>query len=178
MRSLFGYTASYEKAWSAKQKAIARAFGNWESSYALLPRWMATIQKYILVTVVKFCNKKCPDDMRNDDNMAFFHRVFWAFKPCIDAFDYLKSLIQIDGTFLYGKYRGTLLIATSQDSDRHVVPLAFAIVEGETTEAWTWFLMHLRLHVAKHKCNICLISDRHTSILAAIQNRRLMWSPP
>jgi len=137
MRSLFGYTVSYKKAWSAKQKAVARAFGNWENSYALLPRWMTALQQYMPGTAVEFYNKECPESMRSDGNVALFHRVFWSFKSCIDAFDYLKPLIQIDGTFLYGKYRGTLLITTSQDGDRHVVPLAFAIDEGETTEAWT-----------------------------------------
>ncbi|KAF7802236.1 serine/threonine-protein phosphatase 7 long form-like protein [Senna tora] len=75
-----------------------------------------------------------------------------------------EPIVQIDGTFLYGKYRGTLLIATSQDVDTHVVPFAFAIVEGENKEAWSWFLSNIRQHVVKERQNLCLISDRHGGI--------------
>jgi len=31
-------------------------------------------------------------------------RVFWTFKPCIDWFKYFKSVVEVDGTFLHGKY--------------------------------------------------------------------------
>jgi len=94
---------------------------------------MTAIQHYMPRTIVEFLNKECMQYV--GDNVEMFYRVFWAYKPCIDTFDHLKLLIQIDGTFLYRKYKGTLLIATSQDGDKHVVLLAFVIVEGETTEA-------------------------------------------
>ena len=57
--------------------------------------------------------------------------------------DNIKPIIQVDGTFLYGKYKGMLLVATSQDGNRNVVPLAFALVEGETEQSWSWFLFNL-----------------------------------
>nr|KYP57251.1 hypothetical protein KK1_003509 [Cajanus cajan] len=60
-----------------------------------------------------------------------------VFKPCCDAFNFCKLLIQVDGTHLYGKYRGTLLIATTQDGNNNVLPLAFVVVEGETLLAWS-----------------------------------------
>jgi len=94
---------------------------------------MAVIQHYMPGTIVKFLNKEYMQHV--GDNVEMFHRVFWAYKPCIDAFDHLKPLIQIDGTFLYEKYKRTLLIAMSQDGDRHVIPLTFVIVEGKMTEA-------------------------------------------
>ncbi|KAK7275027.1 hypothetical protein RIF29_16133 [Crotalaria pallida] len=93
------------------------------------------------------------------------------------TFEFCKPIIQIDGTFLYGKYRGTLLIATSQDGNSKVVPLAFAIVEGETLSAWSWFLANIREHVTS-KTGICLISDRHKSIIQAVANEHLGWQPP
>ncbi|PPR90184.1 hypothetical protein GOBAR_AA30504 [Gossypium barbadense] len=33
-----------------------------------------------------------------------FKRLFWSFKQCRDAFVYCKPLVQIDGTFMYGRY--------------------------------------------------------------------------
>jgi hypothetical protein len=66
---------------------------------------------------------------------VFFDRVFWAFKPCIEGFAHCKPLVQVDGTWLNGKYKGTLLLAIAQDGNNHIFPVAFAIVEGETKEA-------------------------------------------
>ncbi|KAL5165738.1 hypothetical protein HKD37_18G050814 [Glycine soja] len=76
----------------------------------------------------------------------------------VEAVKYCKPIIQVDGTHLYGKYRGTLLMATSQDGNGGVLPLAFAVVED--------------------KNDICLISDRHASIKSAVANEALGWQPP
>ena len=70
-------------------------------------------------------------------------RMFWSFKPCIDGFNFGKPIVQVDGTFLTGRYHGTLLAATAQDGNRNILPLAFAIVEGETWEALIWFFQLL-----------------------------------
>ena len=43
--------------------------------------------------------------------------VFWAFAPCIVAFRYCRLVINIDGTHLYGKYRGVLIIAMAIDAN-------------------------------------------------------------
>ncbi|XP_028764538.1 uncharacterized protein LOC114722628 [Neltuma alba] len=110
MQSIFGYTVSYRKAWKAKQLAVAIAFGNWEISYSLLPKWLAAVQHFMPGSCIHFSNKQCPEVSTNDQPVEMFHRVFWAFKPCIDAFPHLKPIVQVDGTFLYGKYKGTLLI--------------------------------------------------------------------
>ena len=68
-------------------------------------------------------------------------------------------------------------MATSQDGNGGVLPLAFAVVEGETLTAWSWFLAHLREHVTD-KNGICLISDRHASIKSVVANKALGWQPP
>jgi len=52
----------------------------------------------------------------------------------------LQVVVQVDGTFLYGKYRGTLLVAVTQDCRNNILPIVFATVEGETAEAWFFFL--------------------------------------
>ncbi|XP_057438378.1 uncharacterized protein LOC130730393 [Lotus japonicus] len=40
------YKVSYFKAWKAKQKALARVFGDWEESYDLLPRWLEYMLRF------------------------------------------------------------------------------------------------------------------------------------
>ncbi|XP_072064300.1 uncharacterized protein [Arachis hypogaea] len=94
----------------------------------------------------------------------------WAFRHC-------KPIVQVDGTHLYGKYKGCLLVAVSQDGNNNIVPIAFAIVEGETSEAWHFFLSNLRQHVVTRD-GVGLISDRHESINAAVERSNRAWSPP
>ncbi|WJX88968.1 RING-type E3 ubiquitin transferase [Trifolium repens] len=47
----------------------------------------------------------------------------------VDGFAYCKPIVQVDGTWLYGKYKGTLLMATTQDENSNIFPFAFALVE-------------------------------------------------
>ncbi|RYR13977.1 hypothetical protein Ahy_B04g070687 isoform A [Arachis hypogaea] len=84
---------------------------------------------------------------------------------------------RVDGTHLYGKYKGCLLVAVSQDGNNNIVPIAFAIVEGETSDAWHFFLSNLRQHVVTRD-GVGLISDRHESINAAVERSNGAWSPP
>ncbi|XP_057734013.1 uncharacterized protein LOC130949260 [Arachis stenosperma] len=110
-------------------------------------------------------------------NIRVLHRVFWSYYPCIRAFRHCKPIVQVDGTHLYGKYKGCLLVAVSQDGNNNIVLIAFAIVEGETSEAWHFFLSNLRQHVVTRD-GVGLISDRHDSIRAAIARSNGAWSPP
>ncbi|RYR28910.1 hypothetical protein Ahy_B01g053131 isoform A [Arachis hypogaea] len=67
--------------------------------------------------------------------VKILHRVFCSFNPCIRAFRHFKPLVQVDGTHLYGKYKGTLLVAVAQDGNQNIVPITFALVERETADA-------------------------------------------
>ena len=80
-----------------------------------------------------------------------------------------RPIIQIDGTHLYGKYKGKLLIATLSDANGHIFPIAFAIVEEESQYSWSCFLITLRRHFTQRE-RIFLISYRHAGINSTIRN--------
>ncbi|XP_050876247.1 uncharacterized protein LOC127079941 [Lathyrus oleraceus] len=176
--SIFKFTPSYRKAWIARNKAIEQVYGNWENSYNELPRYLLALQKFVPGMVVEM---QALPIYTNDDTIVagqvMFHRLFWAFQPCIRGFAYCKPLLQIDGTWLYGKYKGTLLMAVAQDGNSNIFPVAFALVEGETAEGWGFFLKNLRRHVAPQP-DLCLISDRHASIESAYNNPDNGWQDP
>ncbi|XP_057760880.1 uncharacterized protein LOC130981298 [Arachis stenosperma] len=88
-----------------------------------------------------------------------------------------KPLISVDGTHLYGKYGGTLLLAIAQGGNSNILPVAFALVEGENVESWTFFLSYLRQHVTPQEGTL-VISDRHNSIKAALEAPDCGWKPP
>ncbi|KAF1893745.1 hypothetical protein Lal_00002267 [Lupinus albus] len=134
--SRFGYTVTYRKAWIAKQLAISRIYGDLEGSYNELPRWLNAVQKFAPGTIVRYEASRHFVGGIEDPTSFILDRVFWAFKPYIEGFAYCKPILQVDETFLTGKYTGTLLIASSQDGNRRIFLVVFAIVEGETKEAW------------------------------------------
>ncbi|KAH1199169.1 hypothetical protein GmHk_18G052595 [Glycine max] len=177
INGMFNYNISYRKAWKAKQKAITIEYGDWDESYVVLSSWLKHMQNHSPGSYYQICDDDFVVGNTVSREHRQFHRVFWTFGQCKEAFKYCKPVIQVDGTFMYGKYRGTLLIATTQDGNSHVLPLAFAVVEGETLTAWSWFLAHLREHVTD-KNGICLISDRHASIKSVVANEALGWQPP
>ncbi|MED6167741.1 hypothetical protein PIB30_116633 [Stylosanthes scabra] len=135
VQSRFNYTISYRKAWMAKQKSIEKIYGSWEGSYETLPQWMTVMCQKIPGSTVKI---ETLPAYRGDEvavGVRVLHIIFWSFYPCIRAFRHCKPLVQVDGTHLYGKYKGVLMVAVTQDENQNIVPVAFAIVEGETADA-------------------------------------------
>ncbi|XP_015971841.1 uncharacterized protein LOC107495244 [Arachis duranensis] len=135
VQSRFNYTISYQKAWLAKQKSIAKVFGGWEDSYQALPWWLSVMVQKMPGSVVQIEIRPLYNRNEEAQGVKILHRIFWSFNPCIRAFRHCKSLVQVDDTHLYGKYKGTLLVAVAQDENQNIVPIAFALVEGETANA-------------------------------------------
>ena len=79
----------------------------------------------------------------------------------------LSASVLVDGTFLIGKYRGTLMMVVAVDPEDQIVPMAFSLVEGEKNESWSWFMRLLCVQVLGPSCTIYLISDHHLGILNA-----------
>ncbi|XP_057760255.1 uncharacterized protein LOC130980612 [Arachis stenosperma] len=173
----FGFRPTYRRVWMAKQKSIALIYGDWDESYNDLPRWVLGVQLTMPGSVVVLKTSPVRVGGQVDESQAYFHRLFWTFPPCIEAFRHCKPLISIDGTHLYGKYGGTLLIAIAQDGNSNILPVAFALVEGENAESWTFFLSHLRQHVTPQP-GLLVISDRHNGIKAALEAPDGGWLPP
>ena len=51
-----------------------------------------------------------------------------------------RHLIGLDGCFLKGMYGGQLLTAVGKDGNNQMFPIAYAVVEAETTDSWRWFV--------------------------------------
>src|SRR5664279_2130628 len=68
-----------------------------------------------------------------------FGRAFWAFEQSTRAFQHCRPVISVDGTFLTGQFKGTLLVAVGNDAGNRLLPLAFALVTVENNDNWGWF---------------------------------------
>ncbi|KAK9988918.1 hypothetical protein SO802_029157 [Lithocarpus litseifolius] len=159
--------------WDAKQKAVAAIYGDFKKSYAELPRFLAGLKDASPGTKYKLLV-----DDHYERGTCIFKAVFWAFRPCIVGFKHCRPVISIDATHLYGKYKGKLMIAMATDANNKIYPLAFAVVESESTETWGWFLACLRRYVTS-RSELCVISDRHLGIQAVFRdtNRDFLQTP-
>jgi len=75
----------------------------------------------------------------NEGN-PIFKRLYVCLKACKDSFFCCRPIIGVDVCFLKGKYGGELLTAVGRDGNDQMLPLAYAVVEVENKETWTWFL--------------------------------------
>lgn len=172
VRVRFGsITPKYNKLWRGRELAVARQFGSWEESYNFMKLLLNGIcytnpgSKYQFLT--------SPSIDKNTglvkEGVQQFRAVAWAYGPCITAFDYLRPVISIDAAFLSGRYEGRLLMACAYDADNQLLPLAFAIVHTENEENWGFFLHWLRINVIGVNRFVCVISDQHKGIKAALK---------
>ncbi|GAU47619.1 hypothetical protein TSUD_90240 [Trifolium subterraneum] len=74
-------------------------------------------------------------------NELVFERMYVCLYACKRAFvTSCRPLIGLDGCFLKGTYGGQLLTAVGKDGNNQMMPIAFAIVEAETKDSWSWFI--------------------------------------
>jgi len=125
-------TIGYNKAWYAKQKAVADIYGDWKESYAKLPQLLLAMRQKNPGTIISIVKTR-PHPQTNESELI---RVFWAFGPAIEGFKHCRPVMSIDATHLYGKYKGKILIALGVDGNGQIYPVAYALVQEETKAGW------------------------------------------
>ena len=107
IKEIYEYHVTYKRAWYGKQAAIALLFGQWDTSYAQLPKFITAIMTYNpgSVAVIE------ADSYIFGQGKSVFKHSWWAFKPVIDGWHDARLVLTIDSTFIKGKYKGKLLVA-------------------------------------------------------------------
>ncbi|KAD4385417.1 hypothetical protein E3N88_25585 [Mikania micrantha] len=148
------------------RKEIENIHGSCDTNFMELPSYMRELQSRNKGTVVQWLHHP-----HGTSQCRNFKYVFWAFKLSIDAFHLCQPVISVEETHLKGPYRSKLLIVVSKNANNYILPVAYAIVDEETTESWSWFLKRFRDHVADDRMGpMCFLSDRHKGIIHAMTN--------
>ncbi|XP_071683613.1 uncharacterized protein [Lolium perenne] len=162
---LIGFPVSFSKARRAKEEIFQRLYGTYEEAYDLAPRLLHQIAATNQGTQVVRRVRQHP----LEEKQEILDRLFWAFPQTIRAFHHCRPVLSIDGTFLTGKYKGTLLVAIAADANNQLLPIAYALVESENKDSWLWFLSCLKMGVVIDRPDVCIISDRNTCLLSALE---------
>ncbi|XP_058776608.1 uncharacterized protein LOC131650925 [Vicia villosa] len=100
-----------------------------------------------------------------------FERIYVCLEACKYGFAmYCRPLIGLDACFLKGDFGGQLMAAVGRDGNNRIFPIAYAVVEAETKDAWDWFIKLLLEDLeAINKRAYAFISDQQKGLVPAIQ---------
>ncbi|KAF6171993.1 hypothetical protein GIB67_029411 [Kingdonia uniflora] len=101
--------------------------GSFEHTYQLLTSYFAKVRLVDPDLVFDIQTTSCKDKR--------FIRCFWNFGRSKKTYKLLRPIVVINGTFLKGRYRGTLLTTIAIDPSNYIFLLAFSITDSETTES-------------------------------------------
>lgn len=153
---------SYWKAWRAREIAMDNAMGSTMGSYALIQPYFKLLMETNPNSIVSM------ETEADSQGVERFKYLFFALHASIQGYAYLRKVVVIDGTHLKTRYGGCLIAASAQDANFQVFPLAFAVVNSENDDAWTWF-MHKLTAIVPDEPQLVFVSDRHSSIYASIR---------
>ncbi|XP_028779040.1 uncharacterized protein LOC114735508 [Neltuma alba] len=139
VREHYMVDVSVWKAYMARKKAKALIDGDYKEQYHKLRDYCNEVRK---------CNLGTTFALLTDQPCVNHPPVFKRLYECIGAVKRgfvagCRPIIGLDGCFLKGPYGGILLVAVGRDANDQYFPLAWAVVESESRDSWTWFLKNL-----------------------------------
>ncbi|CAI5524633.1 unnamed protein product [Closterium sp. Naga37s-1] len=100
-----------------------------------------------------------------------FLRFFMAPSATRESLKMCRPVVALDGTFLIHAQKATLLYANAMDGNQQIIPIAWALVESETKDTWTWFCRLFDKHCSdwKGRDDAAIISDRDKGLIPAVK---------
>lgn len=124
----------------AKRKALLKINGTHQIQFEEVWNYGNELQRVMPDTTVKILTEE-PDA---GTDRGRFLRIYVCLGPLKKAFAYhCRHIVGLDGCHLKGPFGGQLLAAVGIDANEGMYPVAWAVVEAETTESWKWFLQLL-----------------------------------
>jgi hypothetical protein len=81
-----------------------------------------------------------------------------------------RKVVGVDGCFFKGACNGELICAIGRDANNQIYPVAWAVVEKETEDSWSWFfgLLQKDLNIPIGGKGWVIISDQQKGLLNAV----------
>lgn len=81
------------------------------------------------------------DTIFNEDGAELLQRFYVCFAAIRKQWSmWCRPIFGIDGCFLKSTLKGQLLAAVGRDADNGMYPFAWAVVDVENEDNWTWFI--------------------------------------
>ena len=142
---------------NAKQYALHEGQATTEEHYAMIRSYGKAILDSNVGSTVKLGVTVNPDEK------TYFDRFYCCFSALKKGFMLgCRPIIALDGCFLKKPNVGEILTAIGRDGNNHIFPIAWAIVNVENKDNWSWFLELLGEDIGMPNGNgLTLMSDQH-----------------
>ncbi|GJU87653.1 pentatricopeptide repeat-containing protein [Tanacetum coccineum] len=107
----------------------------------------------------------------NPDDKTYFDRFYVCFKGLKDEWKLgCRKIIALDGCFLKRPSVGEILTAIGRDANNHIFLMAWAVVNVENKDKWSWCLDLLGDELDMPTGNgLTLMSDQHKGLIEAVK---------
>ena len=130
---------SRDKAYRARMIATKKIEGSYEEQYNAL---------WDYAEEIKWTNKGSTVEILTDtteEGKTRFKRMYICYGGLKQGFNEgCRPIIGLDGCHIKGVHPGQLLTAVGIDGNNQMYPVAFAVVEIENKDTWSWFVNLLR----------------------------------
>ena len=148
IRRDYNVFVSKHKCYRAKHLAIKMIHGSELEQFKKLWSYCAAIRKWQPGSTIELLTEGHK-----------FQRLYVCLEPCKRGFlEGCRPIIGIDGCHLKGSFGGQLLCAIGKDANDNMFPIAYAVVEQELNDSWTWFLTCLLKDIGQK--TLTFISDQ------------------
>ncbi|XP_042756596.1 uncharacterized protein LOC111896233 [Lactuca sativa] len=145
LNALLEINVDYKQAWCAIQYAMELLLGSSEECFSNLSIYFHNLKRHNPGTVA-YIQTDSEDCFESECSNVFFRKV-----------------IIMDGAYLKGDFKGTILHAVAMDRNNQILPLAHGICKKESGLTWTWFLE--KLYECVGDCQeLTFVTDRADAI--------------
>ncbi|XP_027767947.1 uncharacterized protein LOC107001499 [Solanum pennellii] len=134
---------------------------------------------------IKTTNPETTVSIRTSKNTISGKEVFMSIYICLGSLksgckEGCRRIIGLDGAFLKGLCKGKLLTCIFKDENNHMYPIAWAVVDKETKETWSWFFKCIRHNLElKEGEGLTVMSDMqkglHLALIDVLPNAEIRW---
>ncbi|GJW72986.1 5'-nucleotidase domain-containing protein 4 [Tanacetum coccineum] len=159
--------ASKTKAFIVKAKAQSHLKGDAIVQYSLLRDYVQELKRCNPNNIVKI---DVYGEKNHDSPTRMFRRIYVCLGALKEGFRASRrELLGLDGAFMRGQYSVQLLTTVGVDENNGIYPVAYGIVESESSYSWTLLLTFLGDDLDLFtNSNFTFISDRQKGLVSAI----------
>ncbi|KAK9290736.1 hypothetical protein L1049_008912 [Liquidambar formosana] len=162
----YGVAVHPMRLYRAKRKCMDAIEGNHREYYGKFP---------VNADVVRYHNPESLLKLQCERLHMTSNPSFKNFFVCLEAMktgfiNGCRPFLGLDGCHLKGPYGGVLLGAVALDGNQKLLPVAWAIVDGDSKESWRFFLYHLHMVLGDDSLNrpYTFMTDRQKGVIDAI----------